>query len=139
MFWGINELASLEDGGNSEDSRSRNFGFAALDRSEKSLSSIVDSLINRSETFCIRCPQKNDLVEVAVGFEVANVLLNDFHLFLLGSSEDIVSTFSMVGSNEIREVQGREWNHILHAWVELVLQVLLEDLGTLHGIAEVHL
>ena len=83
-------------------------------------------------------PEDNDLVESIVGLEVADVLAQLIHLLLLGSREDVVGTLTLVGGDKVWEVNSLHGLDLLHVRVELVLEVNVKDLGTLHGVTEVH-
>lgn len=52
--------------------------------------------------------------EGTYGNIIPDVLDDLLDLFLLGSFDEVVGTGALIGSNEIRVVDSREWDHLLH-------------------------
>mmetsp|Transcript_4553 Transcript_4553/g.11473 ORF Transcript_4553/g.11473 Transcript_4553/m.11473 type:complete len:494 (+) Transcript_4553:426-1907(+) len=133
----VDERAPLQDGRHREDRRRAHLGLAHLDGAQDGLGGVVHPLLDGREALRVGRPEEDYPIETVVLLKVANVLPDPFHLFLLRSREDVVGALSLVGGDEVGEVDGGQGLDVLHVGVELFLEVVVEDLGALHGIAEV--
>mmetsp|Transcript_55488 Transcript_55488/g.133834 ORF Transcript_55488/g.133834 Transcript_55488/m.133834 type:complete len:216 (+) Transcript_55488:1114-1761(+) len=56
----------------------------------------------------------------------------------LRAGDQVVSAVLLVCGDEVRAVHARQRNHLLHDRVQLALQVVVQNLGARHGVAQVH-
>ena len=130
---------TLEDRSNSEESRGRDLGLVSLDGLEQVLGSVVQTSTELREALSVSRPDDDDLVESLLlleGADIVTEVLDD--LLLVSSRDEVVGTISLVGSDEVSRVDGRQRNDVLHVGDELTLQIPVQNLGALHGISEVH-
>mmetsp|Transcript_6537 Transcript_6537/g.13689 ORF Transcript_6537/g.13689 Transcript_6537/m.13689 type:complete len:212 (-) Transcript_6537:443-1078(-) len=106
--------------------------------SKKIVGGVVDPLLHGGETFRVGRPEHDDLVERVFFFKVADVLSDLVSLFLFRSGQDIVRAFGLVCCDKVRKVHGGERFDLLEVGVELLLEVHVQDLGTFHGVTQVH-
>jgi hypothetical protein len=152
----IDEWSTLENGGNSEDGRRRDFFMSFFDGLEQILGSVIDTLDEVGVTLGIGSPLNDDLVQVIRSLEVAvlpirtelldqlvssipDVFANLFYVFpgCLGSRNQVISTLFLVGSNEVWVVNGWERSHSSHFLLDKLLQGRLQDGGSVQGISQV--
>mmetsp|Transcript_21361 Transcript_21361/g.43111 ORF Transcript_21361/g.43111 Transcript_21361/m.43111 type:complete len:373 (-) Transcript_21361:610-1728(-) len=117
----VDVRAPLEDGRYGEDRGGRDLRLTPLDRFQQVLGRVVDPLLDRREALGVGGPKEYDLIETVFGFEVAYVLADLVHLFLLGTGQDVVGPLALIGGDEIGEVDGGEGNDVLHVGVQLLL------------------
>lgn len=60
------------------------------------------------------------------------------HLLYSASSQNIVSSFSLIGSDELRDVDGRPRLQAYHVGAQLLLKGPVQDLSPAHGISQIH-
>lgn len=70
--------------------------------------------------------------------EVADVLADFVEQLLLCSLQNVVGPRLLIGSDEVWEVDGGAGLHVLHKGTQLLLQIVVQDCGTLHGVSNVH-
>mmetsp|Transcript_21119 Transcript_21119/g.49874 ORF Transcript_21119/g.49874 Transcript_21119/m.49874 type:complete len:552 (-) Transcript_21119:169-1824(-) len=134
----VDEGAALQNGGDRKNGGRADLGLVALDGVQDVFRGVVDSLLDARKALRVGGPQQDDLVEFVLGLEIRNVLSDLFHLLLLASTQDIVGTLALVGGNKVRKVDGRQRNNVLHVGVELLLEVVIQDLRSLHALRQVH-
>lgn len=59
------------------------------------------------------------------------------HLLLGLSINNVVGTIGLVGSNEVRDVNGRKRLELLHVGEQLTLEIPFEDFSALHGFSQI--
>lgn len=130
---------SLEDGGNGEEGRGRDLGLVGLNGLEQVLGGVVQTSADLSETLSVGGPDNDDLIEVLLlleGADVVTEVLDD--LLLVGGGDQVVGTVGLVGGNKVSRVDRGQGDDGLHVGDELTLQIPLQDLGAGHGVGEVH-
>jgi len=136
----IDVRAAFEDSSNSEDVGGRDFRVRASNGCEDLISGHVETLADISETLSVSSPEDNNLVELVVCLELADVSTDVVKVLLLGAlGDEVISTILLVSSNEVGVVDGGKRNHGLHVGAELLLELVVKDLSTSHSVCEVHL
>lgn len=137
----VDEGGSLKNTGNSKDGGGGDFLMSLLNGLEEIVSSVIDTRNDVGISLRVGSPHNNDLVQVVLGLEVANILAELLNVAIasLGALENIVGTIFLIGSNEVRIVDGREGDHLVHLFLDKRLQGGLKDLSTVHGLSQVHL
>lgn len=79
-----------------------------------------------------------ELSGILLNKNLPNVLTDDLNVLLLGTGENVVSTVTLVGSNEIWVVDGRKWLHGSHLLADLLLEGWLKNGSAVHSISQVH-
>ena len=129
--------AVLEDGSDGKEKRRGDLVLLTLDGGHQVLFGVVDASQNVREPLCVGRPQDNNLIDVVLLLEVADISTDLLHHLLLGTLEGVVGTSLLVRSDEIGEVDGGEGDDILHVRVQFPLEVIFEDTGALHSITQV--
>ena len=136
----IDERGVLQDTGDGKDRGGRNLLVALFDGLEQVVSSVVDAGNQVGVALGVGSPHDNNLIKAILLLELANVIAKvlDMSHGGLGALNDIVGAVLLVGSDEVRVVDGREGGHGGHLLLHLSLEGRLEDLSTVHGLGEVH-
>jgi len=131
----VDEAALLEDGSDGEHGGRSDLLLVAIDGGKKLISSLVETITNVSKTLGGGSPEDDDLLEGVLLLEVADIRADLLDELLVGHGgrEHVVSTVLLVGSDEVREVDGTEGLHLGHDGDELTLEVVVEDLGALES------
>lgn len=137
----VDEGCLVENTGDSKNGGGRNLFVALLNGLEEVVSSVVDAGNDVGISLSVGSPHDNDLVEAVVRLEVTDILteLLNVGVASLAALEDIVGTVFLVGSNEVRVVDGLEGDHLSHLLLDEGLQSGLKDLSAVHGLSQVHL
>lgn len=132
----VDERLTLEDGRNSEEGRRGDLGVRLLDGAEEGIGGVVDAGNDVAVTLGVGGPENDDAVQVVVLLELADVGTDVVEMRLLVLSRDeVVSTSLLVGSDEVGVVDGGEGRgEQSHVGLDLALEVVVEDLGALHGL-----
>ena len=96
----------------------------------------VDFWFFNAESFSVGCPENDNLIKVMLGFKISDVLsdlVKVLHLVL--SWENIIGPVFLVGSNEIRIIDGRERNKAFHVRRKFLLEIIFKHLGSPHSIS----
>mmetsp|Transcript_23187 Transcript_23187/g.43878 ORF Transcript_23187/g.43878 Transcript_23187/m.43878 type:complete len:575 (-) Transcript_23187:124-1848(-) len=133
----VDEGSSLEYTRHGKNGGGTNLRLSHLDAGENVVGGIVDPLLDGREALRVGRPEKNNLIEGIGRLEIANVLANLIHLFLLRPRQDVVRPLSLIRRDKVGKVNGRQGLDILHLRVQLILQIDIEYLGAFHGIPEV--
>lgn len=106
-----------------------------VDRLEQVISSVVDTGDDLGVTFGVGGPNNDDLVEVVLTLELANVGTDLVDVSSLGvTGKGVVSTLLLVLSDKVRVVDGSERLHLGHVRSNLTLKIIVENLGTSHSL-----
>ena len=107
----------------------------SLDSVQEVISGVINARYNVAVTLSVGGPKDDNTVQFIVLFEQADIGTDLFKVCLLiGSWEEVIGTFLLVGRNEIRIVNRRQgFADKGHVGRDLALEVIIEDLGTLHG------
>ena len=89
------------------------------------------------EALSVGGPQDNNTVKTMSGLEVADVFPDLLQMLLLGALKHVVSTVALVGSDVVRVVDGRKRFHLGHLVADLALEIVLQNLSTLHRLSKV--
>ena len=134
----VDEGSVLQDGSNGEDGRGRDLLVRSLDSVQQVVGGVVDALDQRGETLSVGGPDDNDLVEVVGSLEVADVSTDLLDVgMLVSAGENVVSTVRLVSGNEVGVVDGREGLEGRELLLDLTLEIVIQDLGTGHGLGQV--
>ena len=130
----VDERCTLEDRRDGEEGRGRHLVVRCLDRVQEVVRGVVHAREDVGETLRVGCPEDDDLVELLVGFEVADVgaELLEVGLFVV-AGEEVVRTGLLVGGDKVWVIDRGEGFDRSHEGDELALEVPGEDLGTLHS------
>jgi len=140
VLWGtVDEWDIVKDTGNGKDGGWRDFLVTSSDGLQKILSGVVDTRDEIGETLSVGSPEDNDLIESIGRLEVGDVLadLLDVLSACLAARDQVISTVLLVGSDEVRVVDGWQWSDSLHFLVDQSLQGGLKDASTIHGVSQV--
>jgi len=131
----VDEAVLLEDGSNSEHGGRSDLLLVAIDGGKKLVSSGVEASTDVSETLSGGSPEDDDLLKLVLLLEVADIRADLLDELLVGhgARKDVISTILLVGSDEVREVDGAERLHLRHDGDELTLEVVVEHLSTLES------
>ena len=133
----IDEWGLLKDTGNSVDGRGRDFLVSGFDSSENILGGIVDSSFLNASAFSVSGPHDDDLIKSVGLFEVSDVLPDDLNVLpFVVSGNDVVGSVRLVGGDELGVKNGWEWDQVLSVGSELLLEIIVEDSGSLEGISD---
>ncbi|KAI6768308.1 hypothetical protein HG530_006317 [Fusarium avenaceum] len=137
----VDERGLFKDTSNCKHGGRRNLLVSLLNGLEKVVGSIVDTLDQIGVSLSVGSPHDDDLVKAIVGLEVANVLadLLDMSPASLATLENVVGTILLVGSNEVRVVDGGKGDHLSHLLLDLGLEGGFKDLSAVHGLGQVQL
>lgn len=135
----VDEGGTLQDTRDSKDGGGRNLLVTLLNSLEKVIGSVIDSVDNVGISLGVGSPQDNDLVKTVVGLEVTNVLsdLLNVSVASFGALKEVVGSVLLVGSNEVRVVDGGEGSQLSHLLPDVGLESRLQDLGAIHGLSQV--
>mmetsp|Transcript_10260 Transcript_10260/g.24112 ORF Transcript_10260/g.24112 Transcript_10260/m.24112 type:complete len:461 (+) Transcript_10260:306-1688(+) len=128
----------LEHRGDGEDGGGRDLGLIVLDGLQQVVGAVVDTGLEGGEAFCVGRPQHDDLVEFVSRLEVANVLADLVEVLLLVlAGQHVGRAVGLVGGDEVGVVDRGQRLHVLHQWLQLLLQPEVEHLRAAHGLGEV--
>jgi hypothetical protein len=132
----VDEGLALEDGSDGEEGGGGNFRVRGLDSSEQVISGIVDTRDDIAVTLSVGGPEDDDAVQPVLLLELADIVADVLKVSLLVRTWDqVIRTSFLVGSDEVRVVDGGEGPADLsHERLDLALEIVVEDLGTLHGL-----
>lgn len=134
----VDEGDTFKAAGGGVDDGGRDFGVGLFNTLEEVVSSVVDSGSDLAVSLGVGSPHNNDLVDLVVFLELSELGSDGFKMFLLVvSGEDVVSSVSLVVSNEVGVVDSGEGDHILHVFTDLLLEIVFEDFSSSHGILHV--
>jgi len=121
----VDETALLEDGSDSKHSRRSDLLLVAVNGSKKLISGGVQTSTDISKALGGGSPKDDDLLELVLLLEVANVGADLFNELLVrhGARQHVISTILLIGSDEIREIDGAKRLHLGHDRDELALEV----------------
>jgi len=136
----IDEGDTFEGTSGGVDDRGGDFGVAVFDGLQEVFSGIVDTDSDLAVSFSVTRPHDDDLVKLVGFLELSEVSSDSFEVLLLVfTGDNVISSFFLVGGNEVFVVDGGEGDHILHVWLELDLEIVFQDFSSSHGISQVHL
>jgi hypothetical protein len=109
-----------------------------LDGVQKVVSGIVHTRNNVAVALSVGGPEHNNAVKVMVLLELANISPDVVKVCLfVVSGNKIISTRFLVGGDEVRVINGREWfAEQCHVGSYLALEVIVKDFSTLHSLVE---
>lgn len=137
----VDEGGLLKDTSHREDGRRRYLLVTLLNGLEKVVSSVIDTLDEVGISLGVGGPHDDDLVEPILSLEVTDILSNLLNVRHggLGALKHVIGAILLVGSNEVRVVDGGKGNHLGHFLLDLGLESGLKDLSAVHGLGQVHL
>lgn len=140
VLWAsVDEADSFESSGSSVDDGWGDFWVIVLNSLQEVISGIVDTNRDLAESFGVCGPHNNNFIELVLGLEGSNVFSDLFEVLLLVVSwKGVISSVLLVGSDEIFVVNSWVRNYIFQVWCELGLEVIFDDLGSSHGVSQVH-
>ena len=133
----VDEGAALESGGAGVEGRGGDLGLTALDGSEEVVSGVVEALADLAVALGGGGPEDDDLVELLALLELADVLAELGEDLGLGALDHVVGAVLLVGGDVVREVDSGEGLVLGHLGEDLLLEVVVENLGALEGGGEV--
>ncbi|EPY31188.1 myo-inositol-1-phosphate synthase [Strigomonas culicis] len=135
----VDVAAALQHRGERVQQRRGELRLVALDGGNEVVGRVVDAHLVLAEALRVGGPEHNHLVELVGRLEVADVRAYLLHgLPLARRADDVVRALLLVARDEV-EVEERGQGHQgLHAVVQRVLQLHVEDAGAAHGITQVH-
>lgn len=129
----------LEDAGDGEDGRGRDLGVVPLNSLEEVVGRVVDAGEDLRVSLGVGSPDDNDLVEVVLALELADVGTDLVDVSSLGlAREGVVSTLLLVLSDKVGVVDRGEGLHFGHVRGHLALEVVVKHLGAGHGLVHGH-
>lgn len=139
VLWrSVDEWDALEYTCDGKDGRWSDLGVALLDALHEVLCSVIDSFNDVGVSLSVCGPHNDDLFEVVCSLEVCNVLLDVLDVCpLVFAWDQVVSSGALVGSDKVWIVDGRQWCVLSQLLGNLSLQIVLENLCSLHGLCEV--
>lgn len=137
----VDERGLLENGGHCENGGGRHFLVALFNSLEEVVSGVINALDEVGISLRVCGPHDNDLVQGMLGLEVTNVLADLLHVSgaSLCALNQVVGAILLIGSNEIRVVDGGEGNQLCHLLSHMRLEGRLQNLGSVHGLGQVEL
>ena len=134
----IDEGLTLENGCNGEESGRGDLSMRSLDRLEQVVRCVVDSGDDVAVALGVGGPEDNNTIQVILLLELADVRTDMLKVCLLVFTWDqIVGTSLLVGSDEIGVVdRGERLPEKGHMGSDLTLEIVVENLGALHGFVE---
>lgn len=136
----IDEGDTFKSRGQGKDGRRRNLFVVLVNGFEKIGQCIMNARNDLAESFSVGCPQDNDLVQGVHLLEVSDVGSDNFQiLFFPITLNNIVSSLILVGSNEIRIINGGQRSHLLHVRVQFLLEVEIKDFCPFHAVSQVQI
>jgi hypothetical protein len=136
----VDEGDTFEGAGSGIDDRGRDFGVAIFDGLQEVVSSVVDTDLNLAVSFSVTGPHDDDFVELVGFLELSEVSSDSFEvLFLVVTGDDVISSFFLVGGNEVFIVDSGKGDDVLHVGFKLDLEIVFQDFSSSHGISQVHL
>lgn len=139
VLWGaINETASLKKSRHSVNRTSRDIRITFLYTRLQVLPGIILSLDQITEALSVSGPHHDHLITGVFLFEVSDVFSDLEHMcpFVI-SWEGVICSVFLVGGDEVGVVDSFEGLHFFHVGAELALEVVVDYLGTGHGVCEV--
>ena len=132
----IDEWLTLKNGRDSEESGRGDLGVGCLNGGKEVIGRIIDTRDDVTVTLSVGGPEDDDAVEAVLPLEPANVGTDVLEVNLLvGSRNDVVGASLLVGSDEVGIVNGgQRFPEKCHMGGDLALEVIVEDLGTLHSL-----
>jgi len=132
----VDEGLVLEDGSNSKEGGRRNLGVRSLDGVEEVIGGVVNTRDDVAVALSVGGPEDNDTVQAVVLLELADVGPDVLEVDLLVvSGNQVVSASLLVGSDEVGVVDGRKrLSKLGHVRGDLALKIVVQNLGTLHGL-----
>ncbi len=135
----VDEGGVLEDAGDGEDVGRGDLALAVLDGLEDVVGSVVDAGDDVGVALGVGGPENNHLVETVLSLEVADVLADVVEVNLLVvAGDEVVGAVGLVAGDVLGVVDGGHGDHVLHVGAELLLEGVVEDGSTLHGVGHVH-
>jgi len=130
----VDEWDALKDRSDREDGRGRHLVVRGLDGVQEIVCGVIHAREDVGEALRVGGPEDDELLELIVGLERADVSAELVEVDLLVvSGKEVVRTFLLVGGDEVWVVDGGEGLDRGHKGNELALEVPGEDLGTLHS------
>lgn len=136
VLWGtVDERLAFEDSGDGEESRRGYLRMRGLNSSEQIIRSVVYTSNDIAVPLCVGSPEDDDAIKFIVSLELAYIGANMFQvdLFILSRNEVISSRF-LIGGNKVGIVD--RWERLAeqsHVWCDLALEVVVENLSTVHS------
>ena len=133
----VDEWHTLKDRSDCEERRGRHLFMRRLDRGQEVVRGVIHAREDVGEALRVGRPEDDDLLELVVGLELANVgaELLEVGLFVVARKE-VIRTLLLIGGNEVWVIDGGERLDRSHQGNKLALEVPGEDLGTLHSCIE---
>lgn len=137
----VDKGSVLKDTGHGENGGGGDLLMALLNRLEEVISGIIHTLDDVGITFGVGRPHHDDFVKTILFFELSNVFAQMLNVGQrsLATLDQIVGTVLLVGSNEVRVVNGRQWDVRGHFLLNQSLEAGLQNLGTIHSLSKVQL
>ena len=137
----VDERGLLQDRCNSKNGGRRNLLVTLIDSLQKVIGGIVDTRNDIGVTLSVGGPHDDDLVKTVLLLELADIITDVLNVGSgsLRAFDDVVGTILLVGSNEVRVVDGRQRNHLSHLLLDLGLESRLKNLSAVHGLCKVQL
>lgn len=136
----VDEADTFEGAGSGVDDGGGDFGVRVFNSLQEVISSVMDTDGDLAVSFSVTRPHDDDLVELVGFLELSEVSSDGVEVFLLVvTGNDVISSFLLVGSNEVFVVDSGKGDHILHVGSELDLEIIFQDFSSSHGISQVHL
>ncbi len=133
----VDEWHALEDRRDCEERRGRHLFMRRLDCVQEVVCGVIHAREDLGEALRVGCPEDDDLLELVVGLELANVgaELLEVGLFVV-ARKNVICTLLLIGGDEVWVIDGGERLDWGHEGDKLALEVPGEDLGTLHSCIE---
>jgi len=136
----VNEGDTFKSASSGVDDGGGDFGVGVFNSLQEVISSVVDTDGDLAVSFSVTRPHDDDLVELVGFLELSEVTSDGVEMFLLVvTGNDVISSFLLVGSNEVFVVDSREGDDTFHMGSELDLEIIFQDFSSSHGISQVHL
>ena len=134
----VDEGLALKDRRDSEKGGRRDLGVRRLDRGKDIVSGVVHARNDVAVTFGVGSPEDDDTIETVVLLELADISPDVLKMgLLIIARNDVVRTSLLVGSDEVRVVDGwKRLANLSHEGGDLTLEVVVEHLGTLHSLVQ---
>ena len=132
----VDERLALEDRGNREQRRRRYLGMGRRDGDKQVVRCVVHSLNKIAVTLRVRGPKHDDAIETIRALEAADIGSEVVEVSLLiVPGNDIVRAGFLIRGDEIGIVDRRKGStEERHVRSDLALEVIIENLGTGHGL-----
>mmetsp|Transcript_48962 Transcript_48962/g.123168 ORF Transcript_48962/g.123168 Transcript_48962/m.123168 type:complete len:512 (+) Transcript_48962:227-1762(+) len=133
----VDVRATLQHGSDGEQGGRAHLLVVVLHAGQQVVGGVVDAGDDITEALSVGGPEHHHLVQVVGRLEVADVLAQLLEQLLLGALQHVVGAILLVGSDEVREVDGRQRDDRLQEGHQLTLQIVLEHLAARHGVGHV--